>query len=340
MKQQLEAMSREARQAMLDADNEADLQNIRVQYLGKKGRLTSIMKDMGKLSTEQRPVVGAIANKVKDELSAVFETQMHALKQQQLAQRLAQERIDVTLPGRHAKIGSKHPITLITEELVEIFSHLGFSVAEGPEVEEDFYNFEALNLPKDHPARDMQDTFYISDNEVLRTHTSPVQIRSMLKCQPPLRIIAPGTVYRRDSDITHSPMFHQIEGFMVDEHITFGDLKGILTAFITECFGNKVGVRFRPSFFPFTEPSAEVDIQCVICGGKGCRVCKNSGWLEILGSGMIDPEVFASVNYSSEKYSGFAFGMGLERIAMLKYGVNDLRLFFENDVRFLRQFRV
>ena len=338
MEQQLEIMSREARQAMLDADNEADLQNIKVTYLGKKGRLTAIMKDMGKLSADQRPVVGAVANRVKDELSGVFETRMQALKHEHMKERLERERIDVSLPGRHQKIGTKHPVTLITEELVDIFSYLGFSVAEGPEIEEDFYNFEALNLPKDHPARDMQDTFYISDNEVLRTHTSPVQIRSMLKHQPPLRIIAPGTVYRRDSDITHSPMFHQIEGFMVDEHITFGDLKGILTAFITECFGKNVGVRFRPSFFPFTEPSAEVDIQCVICSGNGCRVCKNSGWLEILGSGMIDPEVFASVNYSSEKYSGFAFGMGLERIAMLKYGVNDLRLFFENDVRFLRQF--
>jgi phenylalanyl-tRNA synthetase alpha chain len=338
MEQQLESMSREARQAMLDAQNEAELQNIRVQYLGKKGQLTAIMKDMGRLSPELRPAVGAMANKVKDELNSVFESRLNALKQQHMAERLKRERIDVTLPGRHQKIGTKHPVTLITEELVDIFSYLGFSVAEGPEIEEDFYNFEALNLPKDHPARDMQDTFYISDNEVLRTHTSPVQIRSMLKHQPPLRIIAPGTVYRRDSDITHSPMFHQIEGFMVDEHITFGDLKGILTTFITECFGKNVGVRFRPSFFPFTEPSAEVDIQCVICGGSGCRVCKNSGWLEILGSGMIDPEVFASVNYSSEKYSGFAFGMGLERIAMLKYGVNDLRLFFENDVRFLRQF--
>ncbi|MGC9518317.1 MAG: phenylalanine--tRNA ligase subunit alpha [Desulfuromonadaceae bacterium] len=338
MEQQLESMSREARQAMLDAQNEAELQNIRVQYLGKKGQLTAIMKDMGRLSPEQRPGVGAMANKVKDELNSVFESRLNALKQQHMAERLKRERIDVTLPGRHQKIGTKHPVTLITEELVDIFSYLGFSVAEGPEIEEDFYNFEALNLPRDHPARDMQDTFYISDNEVLRTHTSPVQIRSMLKHQPPLRIIAPGTVYRRDSDITHSPMFHQIEGFMVDEHITFGDLKGILTTFITECFGKNVGVRFRPSFFPFTEPSAEVDIQCVICGGSGCRVCKNSGWLEILGSGMIDPEVFASVNYSSEKYSGFAFGMGLERIAMLKYGVNDLRLFFENDVRFLRQF--
>lgn len=338
MEHQLEVMLLEAHKALLDAGNEADLHSIRVQYLGKKGRLTAIMKDMGKLSAEERPRIGAVANRVKDELNGVFEQRLQALKQQHLLERMERERIDVTLPGRHQRIGTKHPITLITEELVEIFTYLGFSVAQGPEVEEDFYNFEALNLPKDHPARDMQDTFYITDNEVLRTHTSPVQIRSMLQHQPPLRIIAPGTVYRRDSDITHSPMFHQIEGFMVDEHITFGDLKGVLTAFITECFGKNVGVRFRPSFFPFTEPSAEVDVQCVMCGGKGCRVCKNSGWLEILGSGMIDPAVFASVNYSSEKYSGFAFGMGLERIAMLKYGVNDLRLFFENDVRFLRQF--
>ena len=290
------------------------------------------------MSAEERPVVGAVANRVKDELSEAFDQRLAVLKQQAIAQKLANEKIDVSLPGRRGLTGSKHPVTLVTEELIEIFSSLGFCVAEGPEVEQDFYNFEALNIPKDHPARDMQDTFYIDDEVVLRTHTSPVQIRSMLKQEPPVRVIAPGTVYRRDSDITHSPMFHQIEGFMVDENITFGDLKGILTTFIQECFGMSVGVRFRPSFFPFTEPSAEVDIQCVICGGKGCRVCKNSGWLEILGSGMIDPEVFKSVNYDSERYSGFAFGMGLERIAMLKYGVNDLRLFFENDVRFLRQF--
>jgi phenylalanyl-tRNA synthetase alpha chain len=309
-----------------------------VQFLGKKGELTAIMKGMGALSAEERPVIGAVANKVKDELSEAIEQRLVLLKQEAVSQRLANEKIDVTLPGRRGQFGSKHPVTLVTEELIEIFSSLGFCVAEGPEVEQDFYNFEALNIPKDHPARDMQDTFYINDEVVLRTHTSPVQIRSMLKQAPPVRVIAPGTVYRRDSDITHSPMFHQIEGFMVDENITFGDLKGILTTFIHECFGKNVGVRFRPSFFPFTEPSAEVDIQCVICGGKGCRVCKNSGWLEILGSGMIDPEVFKSVNYDSERYSGFAFGMGLERIAMLKYGVNDLRLFFENDVRFLRQF--
>jgi len=338
MKDKLESMLASANEAMGNASDEATLQEIRVSYLGKKGQLTSIMKEMGGLTNEERPIVGAIANRVKDQVSQTFEKQLKEIKSNVMASRLANEKIDVTLPGRIKPQGTKHPVTLVTEELIEIFSSLGFCVAEGPEVEQDFYNFEALNIPKDHPARDMQDTFYINDDVVLRTHTSPVQIRSMLKQEPPLRIIAPGTVYRRDSDITHSPMFHQIEGFMVDENITFGDLKGILTTFIHECFGKKVGVRFRPSFFPFTEPSAEVDIQCVICGGKGCRVCKNSGWLEILGSGMIDPEVFKSVNYDSDRYSGFAFGMGLERIAMLKYGVNDLRLFFENDVRFLRQF--
>ncbi|OQY24108.1 MAG: phenylalanine--tRNA ligase subunit alpha [Desulfobacteraceae bacterium 4572_35.2] len=338
MKEKLESMLASANEAMENATDEAMLQEIRVSYLGKKGQLTSIMKEMGGLSNEERPIVGAIANKVKDQVSQTFDKQLKAIKSNVMASRLVNEKIDVTLPGRIKAQGTKHPVTLVTEELIEIFSSLGFCVAEGPEVEQDFYNFEALNIPKDHPARDMQDTFYINEDVVLRTHTSPVQIRSMLKQEPPLRIIAPGTVYRRDSDITHSPMFHQIEGFMVDENITFGDLKGVLTTFIHECFGKKVGVRFRPSFFPFTEPSAEVDIQCVICGGKGCRVCGNSGWLEILGSGMIDPEVLKSVEYDSDKYSGFAFGMGLERIAMLKFGVNDLRLFFENDVRFLRQF--
>jgi len=338
MKDKLESMLAEASEAMAAVKDETALQNIRVSFLGKKGQLTSIMKGMGGLSAEERPVIGAIANRVKDQVFQKFEQQLQVLKASSMEKRLSNEKIDVSLPGRCLNLGSKHPVTLITEELIDIFSALGFCVAEGPEVEHDFYNFEALNLPKDHPARDMQDTFYITEEVVLRTHTSPVQIRTMLKHKPPLRIIAPGTVYRRDSDITHSPMFHQIEGFMVDENITFGDLKGVLTTFIHECFGKKVGVRFRPSFFPFTEPSAEVDIQCVICGGKGCRVCKNSGWLEILGSGMIDPEVFKSVEYDSSHYSGFAFGMGLERIAMLKYGVNDLRLFFENDIRFLRQF--
>jgi len=338
MKARLEEMLVAARSALSEAGVESELQEGRVRFLGKKGELTAIMKGMGGLSAEDRPVIGALANTVKEEIEALFESRLFELREVEIARRLASERIDVTLPGRRIYAGSKHPITLVTEEIVEIFSSLGFGVEEGPEIENDFYNFEALNMPKDHPARDMQDTFYISDDVVLRTHTSPVQIRTMLKQAPPVRVIAPGTVYRRDSDITHSPMFHQIEGFLVDRNVSFGDLKGILTTFLAQFFGKGIDVRFRPSFFPFTEPSAEVDIQCVICGGKGCRVCKNSGWLEILGSGMIDPEVFKSVDYDAKAYSGFAFGMGLERLAMLKYGVNDLRLFFENDLRFLKQF--
>ncbi|MDX9707984.1 MAG: phenylalanine--tRNA ligase subunit alpha [Trichloromonas sp.] len=338
MKEKLQAMLDAAGRAVEEAESEKLLQEVRVAYLGKKGELTSIMKSMGALPAAERPIVGAMANEVKEQLEALIESRLELVRAQDIERRLREETIDVTLPGRTRFAGSKHPITLVTEEIVEIFSALGFGVAEGPEVEKDFYNFEALNIPKDHPARDMQDTFYISEDVVLRTHTSPVQIRTMLKQPPPVRVIAPGTVYRRDSDITHSPMFHQIEGFLVDRQVSFGDLKGILTTFINRFFGAGVGVRFRPSFFPFTEPSAEVDIQCVICGGKGCRVCKQSGWLEILGSGMIDPEVFKSVHYDPVAYSGFAFGMGLERVAMLKYGVNDLRLFFENDIRFLRQF--
>lgn len=338
MKEKLQAMLDAAGRAVEEAESEKLLQDVRVAYLGKKGELTSIMKSMGALPAAERPVIGALANDVKEQLEALIESRLELVRAQDIERRLKEETIDVTLPGRSRFAGSKHPITLVTEEIVEIFSALGFGVAEGPEVEKDFYNFEALNIPKDHPARDMQDTFYISEDVVLRTHTSPVQIRTMLKQPPPVRVIAPGTVYRRDSDITHSPMFHQIEGFLVDRQVSFGDLKGILTTFINRFFGAGVGVRFRPSFFPFTEPSAEVDIQCVICGGNGCRVCKQSGWLEILGSGMIDPEVFKSVHYDPEAYSGFAFGMGLERVAMLKYGVNDLRLFFENDIRFLRQF--
>jgi len=338
MKEKLGQIGDQAREAIMKASTEAELQQVKSRYLGKKGEVTDLMKGMRDLPPEQRPEFGAQVNQVKGALEELVELQLQHVREAAIDERLQSEKIDVTLPGREPARGSKHPVSLVTADLVEIFSGLGFSVAEGPEIEKDFYNFEALNIPKDHPARDMQDTFYVSDDVVLRTHTSPVQIRSMLKHQPPVRVIAPGTVYRRDSDLTHSPMFHQIEGFMVDKHITFGDLKGILTNFITEYFGANTDVRFRPSFFPFTEPSAEVDIQCVICGGAGCRVCKGSGWLEILGSGMIDPEVFRSVGYDPQVYSGFAFGMGLERIAMLKYGVNDLRLFFENDVRFLKLF--
>jgi len=338
MKAKLEEMVKAAKTAMESTESEVALRDVKVRFLGKKGELTSIMKEMGGLPPEERPVMGALANSAKEQLEDLFDKFLEVVRESELSRKLSSEKIDVTLPGRTRFRGTKHPVTLVAEEITEIFTSLGFGVEEGPEVEMDFYNFEALNIPKDHPARDMQDTFYVSDDIVLRTHTSPVQIRTMMKQAPPVRVIAPGTVYRRDSDITHSPMFHQIEGFLVDRDVTFGDLKGVLTAFITQFFGKNVGVRFRPSFFPFTEPSAEVDIQCVICGGGGCRVCKQSGWLEILGSGMIDPEVFKAVGYDPDVYTGFAFGMGLERIAMLRYGVNDLRLFFENDVRFLHQF--
>ena len=338
MKQRLEELLASAKLSIARAEDETSLQDVRVGILGRKGEMTALMKGMGGLSPEERPVIGAMVNKIKAELEELIESRQSVLREAGISARLTKEIIDITLPGRRSTRGSKHPITLVMEEISTIFASLGFGIAEGPEIEKDFYNFEALNMPKDHPARDMQDTFYINDDVVLRTHTSPVQIRTMLNQEPPVRVIAPGTVYRCDSDITHSPMFHQVEGFLVDKHVTFGDLKGILTEFIARYFGADVGVRFRPSFFPFTEPSAEVDMQCVMCAGAGCRVCKNSGWLEILGSGMIDPEVFKSVGYDPEKYSGFAFGMGVERIAMLKYGVNDLRLFFENDLRFLKQF--
>lgn len=338
MKEKLGQIAEQGREALAAAASEVELQQAKARFLGKKGELTSLMKGIGAVPPDERPAIGTLLNTYKDELESLFQQRLEQVREEEIRARLEREKVDVTLPGRSRFTGSKHPITLVTEEICSIFSSLGFGVAEGPEVEKDFYNFEALNFPKDHPARDMQDTFFVSDDVLLRTHTSPVQVRTMLRHAPPVRIIAPGTVYRRDSDITHSPMFHQVEGFLVDHHVTFGDLKGILTAFISQYFGNDIGVRFRPSFFPFTEPSAEVDIQCVICKGSGCRVCKGSGWLEILGSGMIDPEVFKSVDYDPEIYSGFAFGMGVERIAMLKYGVNDLRLFFENDVRFLHQF--
>ncbi|MDA8415438.1 MAG: phenylalanine--tRNA ligase subunit alpha [Desulfobacteraceae bacterium] len=338
MREQLEQMRDEALRSIVQAVDEKALQDIRVRFLGRKGELTALMKGLGALSAEERPVVGQLVNTIKDEIESHLESAIKTAREQLINQRLQSERIDVTLPGRRSSCGTKHPITLVIEEVSDIFAGLGFSVAEGPEIEHDWYNFEALNFPPEHPARDMQDTFFVENNLLLRTHTSPVQIRTMLKQKPPVRIIAPGTVYRCDSDATHSPMFHQIEGLMVDKGVTFGDLKGMLTTFTNQLFGQKTGVRLRPSFFPFTEPSAEVDIACVICGGKGCRVCKQSGWLEILGAGMVDPEVYRHVNYDAKEISGFAFGMGIERIAMLKYGINDMRLLFENDVRFLRQF--
>jgi phenylalanyl-tRNA synthetase alpha chain len=338
MKEKLETLLQDGLSELSGVTTEESLHDLRVKYLGKKGLLTSVMKGLGSLSPEERPVVGQMANVVKAQLEERVDTVLQGMRLKNKEEKLRSERLDVTLPGRRRPLGTKHPISMVIEDITEIFAGLGFQVAEGPELEMDYYNFEALNIPKDHPARDMQDTFFVNDSIVLRTHTSPVQIRTMLKQEPPVRIIAPGTVYRCDSDATHSPMFHQIEGLLVDKGITFGDLKGILTIFVNQCFGAGTGVRLRPSFFPFTEPSAEVDIACVMCKGKGCRICKNTGWLEILGAGMVDPEVFRHVSYDSEEYSGFAFGMGIERIAMLRYGISDMRLLFENDLRFLSQF--
>lgn len=338
MKEQLDNLSTAMFAALEAAGSEKELQELRVRYLGKKGELTACMKCLGSLPPEERPLAGQAINTVKEQFETGFAAKLAAVKVAERCRRLAEERIDVTLPGRRTPLGTRHPVTLVVDEVSEIFAGLGFQVAEGPEIELDFYNFEALNFPKDHPARDMQDTFFLEGERLLRTHTSPVQVRTMLRHAPPVRIIAPGTVYRCDSDATHSPMFHQIEGLMVDKGITFGDLKGILTVFINQYFGKGTGVRLRPSFFPFTEPSAEVDIACVICKGSGCRVCKNSGWLEILGAGMVDPEVFRHVGYDADAVTGFAFGMGIERMAMLKYGINDMRFLFENDIRFLSQF--
>jgi len=316
------------------------LNNLRVKYLGRKGEVSSLLKGLGKLEPTERREAGKDINIVKNTLDEAIKERFTALQSSLVDEKLREERIDITLPGRRNQPGRLHPVTTIMEEVETIFTGLGFSIAEGPELETDYYNFEALNIPRDHPARDMQDTFYISNDLLLRTHTSPVQIRVMESNEPPLRVIAPGTVYRRDSDVTHTPMFHQVEGFMVGKGVTFSNLKAVLTHFLQTLFGEEVSVRFRPSFFPFTEPSAEVDIQCVICGGGGgkCRVCKGTGWLEILGSGMIHPNVFKSVGYDAEKVSGFAFGLGIERIAMLKYGIDDIRLFFENDIRFINQF--
>ncbi len=338
MRDQLEHLKNSALQAISVALSVEQLQEIRVNLLGRKGELTALMKGLGSLAAAERPIVGQLVNTVRDEIESVLSAAIESAQDRLITDRLQSERVDISLPGRRPLKGTKHPVTLVIEEVCSIFAGLGFAVAEGPEIEHDWYNFEALNFPPEHPARDMQDTFFVDNNMLLRTHTSPVQIRTMLKQKPPVRIIAPGTVYRCDSDATHSPMFHQIEGLMVDSKVTFGDLKGILTVFTNQLFGQKTGVRLRPSYFPFTEPSAEVDIACVICGGKGCRVCKNSGWLEILGAGMVDPEVYRHVQYDAENISGFAFGMGIERIAMLKYGISDMRLLFENDVRFLRQF--
>jgi phenylalanyl-tRNA synthetase alpha chain len=334
----VEAVAGEARAAIGGAASSSELESLRVKYLGRSGALTQILKSLGTLPAEERPLVGAAANEAKRELESLLDARLaEALEAERRRQR-ERARPDLTLPGRRPARGSLHPLTRVRDEIVRVFMGLGFSVAEGPQIETDFYNFEALNIPRDHPARDMQDTFYLSHDTLLRTHTSPVQIRTMRAQAPPVRIIVPGVVYRRDADITHSPMFHQVEGLAVDVNVTMADLKGTLELFARELFGARSKIRFRPSFFPFTEPSAEVDVVCFLCGGDGCRVCKQSGWLEILGSGMVHPNVLRNVGYDPEAVTGWAFGMGIERIAMLKYGVDDIRLFFENDLRFLSQF--
>ncbi|MFH1859506.1 MAG: phenylalanine--tRNA ligase subunit alpha [bacterium] len=316
-----------------------ELGQLRIEYLGRKeGKITYLLRSLGKLPSEERPEAGNRINNLKEVITTLLSDKQSMIASNERKERLLREKIDVTMPGFIPAVGKRHPITHVLEQIIGIFMSLGFEVKEGPEVEYSHYNFDALNIPHDHPARDMHDTFYISDTVVLRTHTSPVQIRVMREEKPPLRIIAPGRVYRRDADVSHSPMFHQVEGLLVDEKTTFGELKAVLEAFLVAMFGKDTPVRFRPSFFPFTEPSCEVDIGCVICNRKGCGVCKQTGWLEVLGAGMVDPEVFKGVGYDPEKYIGFAFGLGVERITMLKYGIDNIRLFFENDLRFLRQF--
>ena len=337
MEQELLQLQAEAKTKLATLENQKDLEELRVRYLGRKGLFTGLLRQLGQVSAEDRPRLGKLANQIKEELDLKFAARKSELTGSDTAEGGIRE--DLSLPGRLAPFGRLHPVTQIMDEVCSIFVDLGFAVAEGPDVELDYYNFEALNIPKHHPARDMHDTFYINDSILLRTHTSPMQIRAMEKEKPPLRIIAPGKVYRCDSDITHTPMFHQVEGFLVDHKVSFADLKGVLTVFCQKMFDQSdIRLRFRPSFFPFTEPSAEVDIGCVICRGDGCRVCKQTGWLEILGAGMIDPEVLKMVDYDPEEFSGFAFGLGIERIAMLRYGIDDIRLFYENDQRFLNQF--
>lgn len=342
MEEKIEQLKAQAVEAIQKAAGSlSELDDIRVKFLGKKGEFTSILRGMGALAKEDRPKVGKIVNEAKAQIEALIQQRNEELKARDLEKILSSERIDVTLPGRTVPLGHLHPLTLTLERIKDIFFRMSFSVEEGPEIEKDYYNFEALNLPKDHPARDMQDSFYITEDILMRSQTSPVQARTMEKNEPnaPIRMIAPGRVYRRDEyDATHSPMFTQVEGLVIDEGISFADLKGTLELFLHQIFNADVGVRFRPSFFPFTEPSAEVDISCVMCHGKGCRVCKGTGWLEILGSGMVHPHVLEMSGYDPQKVSGFAFGMGVERIAMLAYGIDDLRLFYDNDMRFLQQF--
>lgn len=339
MKAELEAIAKRALEELKGAQDLKVLDAVRVKYLGKKGELTAILKQMGKLSAEERPVIGQLANQVRADIEQMLEQTKTDLEAKSLDIRLAGETLDVTLPGQKKPLGKKHPLTIVLDELKEIVVGMGFEIATGPEVELDYYNFEALNIPKDHPSRDTQDTFYISDNVLLRTQTSPMQIRTMEKKKPPIRIIAPGRVYRSDAvDATHSPLFHQVEGLVVDKGITMADLKGTLEVFVKRLYGDSTVVRFRPHHFPFTEPSAELDVQCFHCHGEGCSLCKGEGWIEILGCGMVHPQVLLNCGIDPEEYSGFAFGLGLERMVMMRYGIDDLRLFYDNDVRFLKQF--
>jgi phenylalanyl-tRNA synthetase alpha chain len=338
MKEEIEKLKRQSQLDLNSLSTEAAVYNFKSSYIGRNGSLTQLIKRLKDVPPTERAAIGSLINTFKRDLEKQIEQSLLQVQAAARNRHVAEHAVDVTLPGRQLPLGGRHPVTLVADRIIEIFTRLGFEIVEGPEVELDFFNFEALNIPKDHPARDMHDTFYISEDSLLRTHTSPVQIRTMQVRKPPIRIICPGKVYRCDSDVSHTPMFHQVEGLMVDENISFGDLKGLLTAFVHQIFDADTLLRFRPSFFPFTEPSAEVDIQCVMCRGKGCRVCGNSGWLEILGSGMVHPQVFKNVGYDPEQVTGFAFGLGIERIAMLKFGIHDIRLFYENDYRFLMQF--
>ncbi len=338
MQEELKKIEADALDELKVVTHSADLEELRIKYFGRKGLLSTVMRGMGALTDAERPVIGKLANEVRQNLTKAFEEVGERLNQQDREKQLAAEAIDITLPGRRPQMGKKHPITQTIDRVQQIFRGMGFHVADGPEIEHEYYNFDALNTPADHPARDLQDTLYITDEVLLRTHTSPVQVRFMEKHKPPVRIIVPGKAYRLDYDVSHTPTFHQVEGLLVDYRVTFSELKGVLQSFARQMFGDQTDMRFRPHFFPFTEPSAEVDISCTVCSGKGCRTCSGTGWLEILGAGAVDPNVFQFANYSPDEVTGFAFGMGVERIASIRYGIPDIRALYENDLRFLRQF--
>lgn len=340
MQKQLDELIERARAAILAAADSKGLYEVKVQFLGKQGEFSNIMKDVGQLPKEERPAFGKLVNEKKAQLESAYSEREMVLQRQELASRISAESLDLTLPGPWRAVGSRHPISLVIQDVVKILSRIGYAVRLGPQIEKDWYNFEALNIPPDHPARDLQDTFYIDEQHVLRTHTSPVQIHTMLSEKLPLRVLAPGSVFRCDSDVSHSPNFHQVEGMLIDRQVSMADLKGTIAFFLSELFGASMKVRFRPSFFPFTEPSAEFDCSCPICKGKGCRMCKHSGWIEIGGCGLINPKVLSAAKIDPEEWQGFAFGFGIERMAIIRYGIEDIRLFTENDIRFLRQFPV